>query len=75
MLELKKHRITKELTQQEVADKVNISRVAYTNIENGVRRPSPEVAMRIAEALGFDWTRFYTEEMKPEERAVEPEAR
>ena len=51
-------------SQAEVAEDIGISRAAYSNIENGKRRPSVEVAKRIATVLGFDWTRFYEEEPK-----------
>lgn len=54
-------RSNKQLSQQNVADAVGITRAAYTNIESGKRRPSPRTAKRIAEALGFDWTRFFDE--------------
>lgn len=46
-------------SQAEIAEAIGISRAAYSNIENGKRRPSVEVAKRIAAALGFEWTRFY----------------
>lgn len=57
--DLMKIRIKRNLTQSKVADMANISREGYCNIENGKRRPSPEVAMRIADVLGFNWTQFY----------------
>lgn len=53
-------RITKGMTQEDVAKAAGISRPAYCNIEKGVRRPSPEVAQKIAKELGFDWTLFFT---------------
>lgn len=46
-------------SQAEIAQIIGITRAAYSNIENGKRRPSVEVAKRIAAALGFEWTRFY----------------
>ena len=46
-------RIKENLSQIEVAKKCAISRQYYNFIENGVRRPSPEVAKRIADLLGF----------------------
>lgn len=58
---LKNRRVEKGMTQQTVADESEIARGAYSNIENGERRPSVEVAKRIAAVLGFDWTRFYEE--------------
>lgn len=61
---LKEIRMKQEKTQDWVADEAGISRGAYCNIENGERRPSVEVAKRIAGVLGFDWTKFY-EDTKP----------
>ena len=56
---LKQHREIKNLTQEQVANLSQVSRAYYTNIERGNKRPTPEVAMRIAATLNFDWTRFY----------------
>ena len=67
---LKEIRETLQMTQAEIAEKAGIGRAYYGMIELGIRRPSPEVAKKIAGAMGFDWTRFYDEEP-----AVEPEAR
>lgn len=53
-----KHR----MTQENVAEKSGISRVYYTRIENGDYNVPVDTAKKIAEALGFDWTRFYEEE-------------
>lgn len=49
-------------TQSEIATAVGISQPAYSNIENGERRPSPETAKALGNALGFDWTRFFQTE-------------
>lgn len=62
LVEIRKNR---KLTQQEVADLVDVSRQAYSSYETGIRRPSPEVAMRLGAALDFDWTRFYEPEKEP----------
>jgi putative transcriptional regulator len=48
--------------QSEIAKACNISIQFYSAIETGRRRPGVEVAMRIADELGFDWTRFYTDD-------------
>lgn len=56
---LKNERLIKNLTQEELSQKVGITRAAYTNIELGYKNPSVEVAKKIAEILDFDWTRFY----------------
>ncbi|GMA99992.1 helix-turn-helix transcriptional regulator [Pelosinus sp. IPA-1] len=49
------------VTHQEVADKANIKRAYYTQIELGLRNPSPKVAKRIALTLDFDWELFFAE--------------
>ena len=51
-----------ELTHQKVAERAEINRAYYTQIENGTRTPGVNVAKRIANTLGFDWTIFYDEE-------------
>ena len=56
---LRKIRDEHGYTSEEVAVQAGISRPAYTNIENGKRRPSVSAAMRIATALEFDWTKFF----------------
>ena len=52
----------KGMKQEEIARMVGLSRAGYSNIETGRRRPSVDMAKRIAAALGFEWTRFYAEE-------------
>ena len=59
---LKNLRISKQMTQAEVAEQCGIATNHYCNIENGVRRPSPEVAQKLAGILGFSWERFYLPE-------------
>lgn len=58
-MKLKELRKDKNLSQQQVADSSKISRAAYSNIENGVRKPSVDTAKKIADVLDFDWTEFY----------------
>lgn len=48
-------RIRLGMTQQEVADKANIARTYYTQIENGKVMPSIFVLQSIGEALKTDW--------------------
>lgn len=55
---LTKLRLEKDLTQDEVAQLSNIPRTTYSSIEQGRRRPSVEKAMKIADALDFEWTLF-----------------
>ena len=49
---LKDIRLAKGLSQLDVAKKIHITFKYYSYIENGERRPSPQVAKRIAVALG-----------------------
>ena len=56
---LKSVRTEKGLSGESVAQIAQISRSAYCNIENGKRRPSVDVAKRIAGALDFEWTLFF----------------
>jgi putative transcriptional regulator len=56
---LKKLRYESNLTQEQLAKMVGISRTMVTEIENGNANPSVKVAKKIAAVLGFDWTRLY----------------
>lgn len=58
---LKEARKKKGLTQNDVADAAGMNRAAYSNIEIGKRSPSVKLAKKIAEVLGFNWTKFYEE--------------
>lgn len=58
---LKQLRLDRNLTEQQIADRACIAQPFYHNIEAGNKNPSPRTAKRIAEALGFDWTRFFDE--------------
>lgn len=59
---LKEKRNKKGISQGCVAEKIGITRVSYSRIENGERNPSVETAKKIADVLGFDWTQFYEDE-------------
>ena len=59
---LKDIRAKKELTQREVANAANVDVTMISKIELGDRRPSVEVAKKIAAVMGFHWTRFFEEE-------------
>jgi len=49
-------------TQAQIAEAVGISQQMYSFIELGERRPSVEVAKKIASVMGFNWTRFFEDE-------------
>jgi len=58
------------MTQEQLAKMVGISRTMITEIENGNANPSVKVAKKIAAVLDFNWTKFYeevSEEDKPHE--------
>ena len=59
---LKDIRAKKGLTQQEVANAANVDVTMISKIELGERRPSVEVAKKIASVLEFPWTRFFEDE-------------
>ena len=56
---LKHKRIEYNLSQQELASKVGVNVTAIGKYELGHRRPSYEIAKKIAEVLDFDWTIFF----------------
>lgn len=64
-MDLKELRRKKRLTQEEVARRAEVTRGGYSMIETGVRRPSAEVAQRIAKALGFAKKWYKLLEKKP----------
>ena len=52
VLNLKQLRNSLGLSQAEVASHLNISRAAYTNIENGKRDPDTQTLLALADLLG-----------------------
>ena len=54
--------LRKGYTQTQIAEAVGITQQMYSFIELGVRRPSVEVAKKIASVMGFNWTRFFEDE-------------
>lgn len=57
----------KELSQEELAKICDTTQMTISNIENGARRPSPDLAQKLAKALKFNWTKFYeNQEIKEE---------
>ncbi|MBB6283783.1 helix-turn-helix transcriptional regulator [Geobacillus subterraneus] len=63
-------REAKQLTQEQVVSMsgANITRQYYSMIENGDRRPSVDVAKKIAPVLGVSWTIFFEIESNQELR-------
>lgn len=61
-MKLDEMRKAKNMTQAELAKRTGVAQNTISQLETGERRPSVEVAKRIAGVLGFDWTRFYEDE-------------
>lgn len=59
MVDLKKIREDKGLTQEQLADKVGVVRQTISNIECGLSLSSVVNAQAIAEVLEFDWSDFF----------------
>ena len=55
-------------TQAQIAKAAGITQQMYSFIELGERRPSVEVAKKIAAVMGFNWTRFFDDECEAYER-------
>lgn len=51
---LKEVRKNKNLTQLQVANKLNIERSYYTKIERGQRTPSLDIALKIKKILNYN---------------------
>lgn len=50
-----------EFSQEELAKLCDTTQMTISNIENGTRRPSPDLAQKIGKVLNFNWTKFYEE--------------
>lgn len=59
---LRNLRNDKYLTQSKLAKLAGVDVTMISKIELGERRPSVEVAKKIAAVLGFDWTRFFSDD-------------
>lgn len=53
MNQLKQIRLENKWTQQYVADKIGITKSAYSNIENQNRSPSLKVALKLQNLFGL----------------------
>ena len=66
---LREKRLDMGLTLNDLAKAVGVSWQSISYYENGSRRPSPEIAQKIADVLGFSWTRFYEDDNGKEGKA------
>lgn len=63
-----KLRQNRKLEQQDVSELIGVTQQFYNYIENGKRRPSPDVAIKIGNVLNFDWRLFYEKKSKLEKK-------
>ena len=63
-MDLKIKRKKKRLTQQQLAELVGVDRTLISKIESGSVTPSVTTAKKIAAVLGFNWTRFFEDDLK-----------
>ena len=47
------------MTQSKLSELSGVSQQAICMIERGERNPSAKTAKKLAEVLGFDWTKFF----------------
>ncbi|MYL50286.1 helix-turn-helix domain-containing protein [Halobacillus litoralis] len=69
LIELRK---SGKMTQLQVANESGIERAYYTQIENGLRNPSVNVAKKISNTLGFDWAIFFEDECSEKRQKPKP---
>ena len=56
---LEEKRMKMHMKQEEIAEKVGISRQYYNMILNGKRKPSVDLAKQLGTVLQIDWTIFF----------------
>lgn len=59
LLKLKELRNEKGYTQGELAGKCDVLRTTISMIENGVNKPSVELAKKLGEVFNVDWKGFF----------------
>lgn len=52
----------KGVSQKTVSKYACIKQPTYCEYEHGISTPTPAIAKKVAEFLGFNWTHFYEEE-------------
>ena len=58
-MNLKEERLKKGLTQQQLSEKVGITRQTISHIECGRIKPSIKKAKAIADVLEIEWSNFF----------------
>lgn len=68
---LRRLRTAAGYTQQQLSDKVHISRNHYTQIETGEKNPSLKVSLRIKQVLGYPYDDLFFNQKRPVSRHKE----
>ena len=62
MIDLRKVRQDNGLTQTALAEAAGVVRQTISNVECGLNAPSVDLAKKLAEILGLNWTDFFSED-------------
>jgi len=68
---LKEAMVSSGFSQKRLSELVGVDVTSINKYVLGERRPSPEVAKKIASIIKIDWTRFYEDEASLEEPVSE----
>lgn len=58
-MDLKQLRITKKLTQKQVADKVGVTSEYISQLERGIKNPSDNIKKRLMKLYGVDIKKIF----------------
>ncbi|MGO3751179.1 MAG: helix-turn-helix transcriptional regulator [Peptoniphilaceae bacterium] len=58
---IREKRLEKNLTQESLAERVQVSRTMISKLESGQAKPSVETAKRLGATLGFKWSKIFEE--------------
>lgn len=61
---LRQMRLSKNMTQEQVAKLSGISRSYYADVERGVANAGGSAAKRISDTLGFDMSLFFEDKVR-----------
>ena len=62
LINVKKLRIEKGLTQEQLANECGVQRTTITMIELGENKPSVELAKKLGEVFGITWSDFFEDD-------------